>query len=151
MLPTPVFLPGEFHGLYSQWIHKELDTTEGNDVEHLFMCLFAICIFSSVEYLFRYFTHFKVGVFIFLLLSIRVLYIFWIESWVSYMWFVSVFSWSVTFLFILLKVLIRAIVLILIRFNSFKFRFVLELGNVSVSFSELFWLFSVLFGFLYMC
>ena len=27
-LPTPVFLPGEFHGLYSPWSHKELDTTE---------------------------------------------------------------------------------------------------------------------------
>ena len=27
-LPTPVFWPGEFHGLYSQWGHKESDTTE---------------------------------------------------------------------------------------------------------------------------
>ena len=32
-LPTPVFLPGEFHGErslvgYSPWSHKELDTTE---------------------------------------------------------------------------------------------------------------------------
>ena len=27
-LPTPVFLPGEFHGLYNPWGHKELDTTE---------------------------------------------------------------------------------------------------------------------------
>ena len=32
-LPTPVFLPGEFHGQrslagYSQWGHKESDTTE---------------------------------------------------------------------------------------------------------------------------
>ena len=31
--PTPVFLPGEFHGHwsldgYSPWDHKELDTTE---------------------------------------------------------------------------------------------------------------------------
>ena len=24
----PVFWPGEFHGLYSPWDHKELDTTE---------------------------------------------------------------------------------------------------------------------------
>ena len=31
MLPTPVFWPGEFHGLYSPWGHKESDTTE-----HLF-------------------------------------------------------------------------------------------------------------------
>ena len=27
-LPTPVFWPGEFHGLYSQWSRKESDTTE---------------------------------------------------------------------------------------------------------------------------
>ena len=32
-LPTPVFLPGEFHGQkslvgYNPWGHKELDTTE---------------------------------------------------------------------------------------------------------------------------
>ena len=28
LLPTPVFWPGEFHGLFSPWGHKELDTTE---------------------------------------------------------------------------------------------------------------------------
>ena len=27
-LPTPEFWPGEFHGLYSPWGHKESDTTE---------------------------------------------------------------------------------------------------------------------------
>ena len=27
-LPAPVFWPGELHGLYSPWGHKELDTTE---------------------------------------------------------------------------------------------------------------------------
>ena len=27
-LPTPVFWPGEFHGLYSPWGHKELDMTD---------------------------------------------------------------------------------------------------------------------------
>ena len=27
-VPTPVFWPGEFHGLYSSWGHKESDTTE---------------------------------------------------------------------------------------------------------------------------
>ena len=27
-LPTPVFWPGKFHGLYSSWGRKELDTTE---------------------------------------------------------------------------------------------------------------------------
>ena len=28
MLPTPIFRPGEFHGLYSPRGSKELDTTE---------------------------------------------------------------------------------------------------------------------------
>ena len=28
-LPTPVFWPGELHGLYSPWGHKESDMTEG--------------------------------------------------------------------------------------------------------------------------
>ena len=27
-LPIPVLWPGEFHGLYSPWGHKELDATE---------------------------------------------------------------------------------------------------------------------------
>ena len=27
-LPTPAFWPGEFHGLYAPWGHKESDTTE---------------------------------------------------------------------------------------------------------------------------
>ena len=27
-LPTPVFWPGEVHGLYSSWGHEESDTTE---------------------------------------------------------------------------------------------------------------------------
>ena len=25
---TPVFSPGEFHGLYNPWVHKKSDTTE---------------------------------------------------------------------------------------------------------------------------
>ena len=28
LLPTPVFWPGEFHGLYGPWGHKESDVTE---------------------------------------------------------------------------------------------------------------------------
>ena len=28
MLPTPVFWPGEFHGLHSPWCHKESEMTE---------------------------------------------------------------------------------------------------------------------------
>ena len=33
-LPTPVFWPGEFHGLYSPWGHKESDTTEQLSLSH---------------------------------------------------------------------------------------------------------------------
>ena len=32
-LPTPVFWPGEFHGLYSPWGRKESDTTEQLSLE----------------------------------------------------------------------------------------------------------------------
>ena len=28
LLPTPIFWPGELHGLYNPWGHKESDTTE---------------------------------------------------------------------------------------------------------------------------
>ena len=39
-LPTPVFLPREFHGRrslvgYSPWDHKELDTTEATEPAHV--------------------------------------------------------------------------------------------------------------------
>ena len=40
-LPTPVFWPGEFHGLYSPWGHKELDTTEQLSLFHFHTCLMA--------------------------------------------------------------------------------------------------------------
>ena len=33
-IPTPVFWPREFHGLYSPWGHKELDTTERLSITH---------------------------------------------------------------------------------------------------------------------
>ena len=38
-LLTPVFWPGEFHGLYSPWGHKELDVTEQLS-HHIFFGLF---------------------------------------------------------------------------------------------------------------
>ena len=34
-LPTPVFWSGEFHGLYSPWVCKELDTTEWLSLSHV--------------------------------------------------------------------------------------------------------------------
>ena len=34
-LPTPVFWPGEFHGLYSPWGRKESDKTEQLSLSHI--------------------------------------------------------------------------------------------------------------------
>ena len=34
-LPTPIFWTGKFHGLYSPWVWKELDTTEQPFLSHI--------------------------------------------------------------------------------------------------------------------
>ena len=41
-LPTPVFWPGEFHGLCSPWGRKESDTTEWETLRKAFLSLLAI-------------------------------------------------------------------------------------------------------------
>ena len=44
-LPTPVFWPGEFHGVYSPWDHKELDTTEWLSLLNCRPVLFKLWLF----------------------------------------------------------------------------------------------------------